>query len=270
MALTDIRNFNFYQKYLWSPSDFQNLQAWLRGSIEGLFEGLTGSAVLKGLVVSPGGGMLLTISEGIAVNVDGRMVVVDPSLSTTITAPSLNPRRDLLVLRPKTTDATPIPEPTNPSNTVFLHEQFGYDFIVLSGAESASPVYPATQAGDIILAGVYTEPSTVTITESLIDSAITDRPRKRTNKVSVLSGDSTISVDSDIIELDCSDASGTFTLPGAKAAQGKQYTIIRVDDSVNDCVVSGGEGINGITSVELDGQYQKLNLYSNAITWRSV
>jgi hypothetical protein len=270
MALTDIRNFNFYQKYLWSPTDFQNLQQWLRGSIEGLFEGLTGAAVLDGLVVSPGGGMTLTVSTGIAVNENGRMVVVSPSLSTTITAPTLNPRRDLLILRPKVTNTTLIPQPTNPSNQVPLHQQFGYDFLLLNGAQGVNPAYPATQAGDIVLAGVYSEPSTTVLTQANLDIGVTDRPRKRRSRVKVLKGNSAISVNDDIIELDCSNASGTFTLPGAKAAEGRHYTIIRVDNSSNDCVVSGGDGINGTNTVELDTQYQKLNLYSNAITWRSI
>lgn len=270
MALTDIRNFNFFQKYLWSPTDFENLQTWLRGSTEGALEGLTGAAVLKGLSVSPGGGMLLSIDVGIAVNDVGRMVVVDPSFNTTITAPTVNPRRDLLILRPKVTEVTSMPEPINPSNTVFLHDQFGYDFMVLTGAEAATPTYAATQSGDIVLAGVYSEPSTVVLSQAEIDLGVTSRPRKRTNRVKVLTATASISVDDEIIELDCTDASGTFTLPGAKLAEGKSYTVIRVDSSSNACVVSGGDAINGTTSVELDGQYQKLNLYSNAITWRSV
>lgn len=266
--LTDLRKFYFYQKYTWNPTDFENFETWLWGAIEGLQEGAFGAAVLKGGRPRAGGGMTLLIDALIACNAVGRIVASNSQLNTTIASPAGNPARTLVVARPKSTNATLIPEPMNPSNMVPLHEKLEWDLIVLNGTPAATPAYPATQAGDIVLAGLKLNASHATITEADLDWGVIDRPRKRKQRVKkVTAGVSVVSGDS-IIEANFASASGIVLLAPPGDVEGEKFTIVKEDSSANVCAVSGD--ISGQSVVELDTQWQSITVYSNGISYRSI
>lgn len=271
MAESDLRQFYFYQKYVWSPTDFDNFQAWVRGGFEGLGEGAFGDAVLSGLRPSGGGGMTILVNAGIGVNANGRLVVVDSQLNTTVASPVGNPARTLVVLRPTETDGSDIPEPLNPSNQVPLHKFMGYDLIVIDGTPAVTPSYPSKQAGDIIVAGLRLSAGHTTITEADLDWGVVDRPRKRKNKI--FKESSSFSVDPeavDIYELDFASASGVAQLPAASGYEGLSVSFVKIDSSSNELAVSGqgAEVISGQSAQILDTQWQTLEIYSNGTTWR--
>lgn len=266
----DLRKFYFYQAYVWSPTDFENFESYVWGAIEGLMEGAFGAAVLKGLRPRAGGGMTLLVDAGVACNDSGRIVGVASQLNTTIASPVGNPARTLVVLRPKSTDATFIPEPTAPSNSVPLHEKLEYDLIVLNGTPAATPAYPAKLTGDIIVAGLKLTAAHATITEADLDFGVIDRPRKRKNRVAIKTGSYDLVEADNIIEADFSAASGVIGLLPAADVEGQQFTIVKVDSSANVCKVAGDEQISGQDDVDLDTQWQVLTVYSNGIEYRSI
>lgn len=271
MASSDLRQFYFYQKYIWSPDDFDNLQTWLRGGFEGLGEGAFGSAVLSGLRPSGGGGMTLLVNAGIGVSENGRLVVVDSQLNTTVASPAGNPARTLVVLRPSETNGTDIPQPTNPGVDVPLHKFMSYDLIVLNGTPAATPVYPTKQAGDIVVAGLRLNASHATITEADLDWGVVDRPRKRRHKISLETASFTADPSNvDMYEMDFSAASGVAQLPAASGNEGLTVNFVKIDSTSNECAVSGqgAEVISGQNVQTLDTQWQTLSIYCNGQTWR--
>jgi hypothetical protein len=216
--------------------------------------------------------MTLLVNSGIGVNTNGRLVVVDSQLNTTVQSPVGNPARTLVVLRPKETDGSNIPLPTNPGIDVPLHKFLSYDLIVLNGTPAASPVYPSKQAGDIIVCGLKLSAGHATIVEADFDLGVVDRPRKRSNKPRTITASDSLALDDDIIEVDFSAASGVLQLPPAASAEGMKYTIIKVDDSGNDLAVSGNgaETISGQNAMVLDTQWQAITIYANRTSWRQI
>lgn len=273
MAISDLRKFYFYQLYTWDPEDFENFETYLWGAVEGLLEGGFGASILKGLRPRAGGGLNLLVDSGIAVNESGKLVVQTAQQSIAVPAPVGNPCRSLVILRPKTTDATMIPLPTNPSLSVPLHEKLEYDLLILSGTASPTPVYPTALAGDIVVVGLKLSAGHTTLTESDFDWSVVSRPRKRKQKIKeVTSGSYTPSTGDDMIELNLASASGMVQLPPAADFECEKITVVRVDASANFGTVSGygAELISGQNSIELDTQWQTLTLYSNGLSWRSI
>jgi hypothetical protein len=270
MASTDIRRFNFYTDYLWSPQDFEDFETWIDASIQGLMEGLAGAAVLQGLKATPGSGLTVDIAPGIASAGDGRIIVVGSTQQAILTAPSSDLKKVLVVLRPTLTAQTPIPEPTTFSGLVDLHEKFTFDVVVIDGAESTSPTYPSVQQGDVVVAGLTLSAGQSSLAASDFDLGAVDRPRKRKSRVRIVTGDYSMDGLEDIVEMDLASASGTVMLPAASGVEGQHYRIVRVDSSANEGLVSGSEPISGMTTVLLDTQWQTVELYSNGISWRMV
>lgn len=268
MALSDIRQFNFYFKYLWAPADFDNMQTWIQAQIDGIAEGAFGAACLSGAVVSPGGGMVQNFTSGILVSPSGRIVVL-ASGSGTIATPAGNPARSVIVARPKLTDMTNIPEPANPLVTVPLHEKLDYDIVVLNGTPSGTPVYPALGANDIVLMGFLVPSGATSLTLSNYEYSKRDRARRRAKSVRTVSTTSdTLTSTDEHIDLDGSANNVTALLPNASDMVGQDIDFVRTDSTANTVAVSGADLISGQNQWTLDDQWATLKLRAVVGAWR--
>lgn len=265
----DIRDFYFYFKYLWAPADFENLQKWLRASIEGTAEGAYGAAILSGLNPTAGGGLNVDIDSGLAVNYKGRLLVLAAPGSGTFASPVGNPAWSLLVLRPSETNTNLIPEPQNPSNNVPLHLQFGASLVVINGTPSVTPSYPATQAGDVIVAGVKLTAGQVTILQSDIDRTPINTRLKTPKAVTVKTANYTVVETDQHLDFDCTSGNLVATMPDPSDVPGQDFTIVKTDSSVNTLTVNG-TSMSGQSSILLEDQWQTITLRSIGTAYRVI
>jgi hypothetical protein len=270
-ASNDIRKFNFYQQYVWSPTDFANFQTWVLGMFRAVFEGAFGSSVLGGLEPNPAGGLNIEVRQGIAINQYGRQLILKTNTQVTVSADGSNPRRSLVVMRPVETSMTNVTDPLNPPTQVPLHVKEEFQLLVISGVAGVSPTYPAKQDGDVILFGVKIPAGASSIGITDIDYSVTERPRTAQPKIRQVAVDYTAQDDDEIIEVSCTGGDRTVTLPVAASARTKKLTVVKIDNSANDMIVSaqGAEQISGLGSISTDTQFDFFNIYSNGIdSWR--
>lgn len=269
MASTDIREFLFYFKYLWSPADFLNLQTWLQETTAGIAEGAFGASVLSGLLPTPGGGLNVSIAAGISVGDTGQLMVNGSATPTPFTAPLGAPKKSLLVMRPTITPTTVIPQPDNPSNNVPLHQILGFIFVVIDGVESVTPVYPSKAAGDVIVCGVGLTPGQSTIAASDIDRSPISVQRKKVHALRKQTGNYNIQATDDHIDYDTSGGAATATFPSSQIVPGQDYTVVKTDSSANPLTITGTDLFSGQSNVILDTQWQSVTVRSVGINgWR--
>lgn len=266
MAATDIRQFLFYFKYLWSPADFTSLQLWLQETTAGIAEGAFGAAVLKGLAVSPGGGLQVTVAPGIAIGDEGQLMVLGSPTNLTFTADPVLTKKSLIVMRPKLVNMTIIPQPDNPSNPVPLHQQITFDLLIVDGTPGAG--YPSKQDGDCIVMGVVLTASLGTIGTGNIDRTPMDLARKRVHPYSLKTASYMAAKEDDHIDVDATSGAATVLLPLASTMPGQDMTVMKIDSTANAVAVSGQDLISGQTQVILDSQWQSANLRSTGNAWR--
>jgi len=269
MALADIRQFLFYIKYLWGPTDFQNMQLWLQSEYRGLAEGGFGGSILSGLLCTPAGGMVVNVADGLACAPDGRLIVF-AAASATVATPAGNPALSLIILRPKLTDANNIPEPANPANTVPLHQQFQYDLLVLNGTPAATPAYPATQANDVILMGISLTSGQSSIAATDFERSLISVPSKKIKSIQQIIANKTILVTDNHIDIDATAGVVTATLPSAASCPGQDFTFIKIDSSANKGSIASTDLISGQSSWDLDDQWQTMTIRSVGTTYRVV
>ena len=268
---SDLRDFYFYFKYLWSPADFEDLQKWLRAAAEGLGEGAFGAAALSGLLPTPAGGLNVSVDSGIAVDAAGRLLILPTPTQVAIPSPSGNPAWNLIVLRAVETDTTLIPEPQNPSNNVPLHKAFSATLLVLPGTPSPSPSRPPTQAGDLVLAGVKMADGQASVAQADMDRQPVSVRRKAAKAVRIITQALYLVQTSDEhIEQDCSAASGVCVLPSASQCPGQDFTFVKVDSGSFQMAVSGTDGISGMPEIILEDQWQTVTVRSNGLAYRVV
>jgi hypothetical protein len=222
MASNDIRKFNFYQQYVWQAADFTNFQLWIRGIIRGIAEGAFSRGVLSGLKVTVAGGLNLSVEAGIAVNEDGRQIFSTTQLSTSVAADGSNPRRSLVVLRPKDTNMTNITEPTNPPNQVPLHVKEEFDLIIIPGTPGVSPQYPSINAGDVIIAGIQIATSAVALTQDNVDYSVAHLAKPRRQRVRRVAADYSVQIDDEIIEASATGGNLVIQFPAAQTMPGQK------------------------------------------------
>ncbi len=169
MALPNLPLFNFYRRYVWNEQDFEDWQNGMIGLGRGVFEGLFNGAVMSGYQAAVSGSMDIGVSGGIAVGPSGYMMVQDVSNVVTIPAPSTDPRRDLVVVRPLEVPDTPITRPTSPFDTVYLKTLQECEIVLLQGTEDVQPEYPAKEANDVVLFGVRSYVGQTSVVEADID-----------------------------------------------------------------------------------------------------
>lgn len=130
-------------------------------------------------ITMSGSNLTGTVGNGIAFDPNGQITRIDSSSSTsktfTITpADPTYPRWDLLVLEYVQTGDTPVPQPSDPINTIFLNLHDDFNLKVIQGTPSVTPSYPTKGSLDIILAGIKI-PATSTIgTQCTVDYSIRD------------------------------------------------------------------------------------------------
>ncbi len=144
--------------------------ALCRSAFEGLFSG----AVMSGLSPTPGATLHVNIAAGIAIGPTGYLMVQNDITALTFVAPGSNTRKDLVVIRPLLTNASPITRPTSPFDTVYLTTLQDCQVVVIAGTSAASPVYPAIVAGDIVLCGVRIATGQTTFVASDFDLEVKD------------------------------------------------------------------------------------------------
>lgn len=280
MANSDIREFVFYDQYIWQAADFTNLQIWLADQANGLGEALGGSALMTGGLVQPSGGLNLQVDPAIGFSVsngvDGKGQLLVLPAQTPVTVPSnAQPSKCLLVLRPVQTPETFIPEPLNPGNMVPLHVGFGTQLVLIAGIPAPSPVYPAIQAGDVVIMGITVPGGASSLNINNLDRTPIMVPRQKLLGIVSTSQDgfmaSSGEAGEDIIEADGSMASTgvTVNLPPAVAFQGRYKTLVNVGSS-NPVGFFAPEGISGQQVQLLDAQWSSMRVYSNGKSYRVV
>lgn len=269
---SDIRDFNFYQNYLWAPNDFANFQNWVRAEMRGTALARNGKSVLAGLLCAPVSGMNVSISDGVGIDSNGRIVVAQSIPNVAITTPVSNPAKTLIVARAKLTDMTQIPTPLNPAVNVPLHEKLDYDIIVLNGTPSATPVYPTAQSNDIVLAGLQLPTGTSTITDAMFDYSVVNTPLKRRMATRTITVNTTILAADDHVDSDATAGAITDTLPLAKTVPGQEFTICKIDSSSNNVTVAATSPdlISGQASWDLTDQWATMKVRSVGNGYRVV
>lgn len=271
-ASTDIRKFDWRLKYNVQPEDMENLQDWIFETINALAEGVGDRAILKGGRCLPLSGLTVRTEPLIAVNALGEVLVVGSNSDVALASPVGNPARSLLVVRPLKTDTTSTPDPLNPSTSFNLHTIQGAEIVAIDGTPAATPAYPAINSGDVVLMGFELSAGHATIVQGNFQPGQRDQSSNLRKRVNLASANLTLDEREDVVEMDASGGSRTVTLPPASEALGKVFTVIKTDSSSNAVVIDGdgSETINGLTTVSLIGQWQKLSVISNGAAWRQV
>lgn len=271
MLPSDIRKFTLDDvemfKFKWRVEDMRNLQQWVFDSINALAQGVVGPGVLSGLRVVPLSGMTVRVLPGIAINEDGKLLIVNANTDVVVSSPSGNPARSLVVIRPLLTETTSTPIPTNPSSNFDLHEIQGAEVVVINGTPAATPAYPAITAGDVILMGLELSTSHSTITTADYQPGQRDQANNLRKRVNLVDDDYVVDGDKDdIIEGDATAADINQTLPDPEEYLGKELTFVKTDSSSNSMILVGT--VSGVVNPELDDQYQSMTIYSNGSAWR--
>lgn len=268
MASTDIRQFLFYFKYLWSPADFTNLQLWLQETTAGIAEGAFGVGVLDGLSVAPAGGLQVTVNPGIALGDNAELMVLGSPANLTFSADPIQTKKSLIVMRPTLVNMDIIPEPNNPANNVPLDQQITFDLLIIDGTPGGD--YPSKISGDCVVMGVIITPSLVTIGSSNLDRTPIELPRKRVHPYSSKSASYNAVITDDHLDVDATGGARTILLPLASTMPGQDMTIVKTDSSANAVAVSGQDLISGQTVIYLDSQWQFAHVRSTGQAWRSL
>jgi hypothetical protein len=89
--------------------------------------------------------------------------------------------------------------------------------------------------------------------------------------VSALSASTLLSVE-EIIEANAAGGALIFTLPLASTKSGKEYTVIKVDNSANSVTLlaGGSDLISGAASKAVDTQWSGYKIKSNGATWTII
>lgn len=266
-ALVPIKKHNFYPEYVWQPGDFENHETWVWAAFQALAEGLAGSAVLGGLEANVAGGLNIQIEAGVACNRSGRPVIHKTSAQVAVAADGSNPRRNLIVLRPKEVSGDNIPDPLNPMTQVPLTENQTYDLLSLPGTPAVSPSYPTPQDNDIVLCGVYIAAAAVSIAQTDLDFGQTHRVRPHRSRYRKETANYSVAETDEIIEVDATAGNRVCTLPPAASTPHQTFTFIKVDSSANTMAVSanGGETISGVSVIDTDTQWDTIRVVSNGI-----
>ncbi|MDX1409404.1 MAG: hypothetical protein R3330_14755 [Saprospiraceae bacterium] len=268
-ANDDIRIFDWRLKYNVLPADMTNFQTWMFDATKALAEAVGDRACLRGLRVLPLSGLTVRVEEGIGVNELGEILVVKGNSDVAVASPVGNPARSLVVLRPLKTGTTSTTDPVtgSPFN---LHTIQGAQVVVINGTPAPSPSFPAIDPGDVVLMGFELTAAHATIVQGDFKPGQRHQASNIRKRVALESTDVTLTDDDDIVEMDASGAARTVNLPPASECLGKEFTIIKTDSSSNTVTVDpdGSETINGIATVGLLAQWQRITIYSNGAAWR--
>lgn len=161
--------FNWFRRYRVRAEDMETLENSALDSMRGPWEGLTAAAVLDGFAPSYPGGLVVDLSEGIAVAASGYMLA-STGASVELASPVGNPAKSLIVARPLLTETDPITRPTTPFDIVYLHENLACEIVVLDGTAASAPAYPTPEPNDVVLAAFRLAAGAASVAEANLDS----------------------------------------------------------------------------------------------------
>lgn len=168
--------YEFYFRYKWSHTDFEGFQDAMVNVVRDAFGAVFGPSLIDGGAVAPSGSTrAVTVQPYIAINDDGYLNVQNDITLATVTANSSgNPRKDLIVARPKLTNGTMISRPTSPFDSVPLTILQETEVVVIAGTPAGSPAYPSKAAGDVIIAGLAVANGATSFSSGNIDTSVTE------------------------------------------------------------------------------------------------
>lgn len=192
---------------------------------------------------------MTVVCDAGAITFAGQMpTVVAQQISGTITAPAVNPRKDLVVIDANT----------------------GVSAIV-TGTAAASPVDPAVPEGKIAVARITLATSTTTITNTIIDDL-------RGPVLAVQGSPPTLSIGSNTtltqkqlgLDVFCSGAGVTITLPSPSGCKGGKLRFMGTD--ANTQTLSGSFSYPDSTTASSHGlvKDETLDVESTGSLWRVV
>lgn len=175
--------YEFYFRYKWSPTDFEGFQDAMVNVVRDAFGAVFGPSLIDGGAVAPSGSTrAVTVQPYIAINDDGYLNVQNDITLASVTANSSgNPRKDLIVARPKLTNGTMISRPTSPFDSVPLTILQETEVVVIAGTPAGSPAYPSKAAGDVIIAGLAVANGATSFSSGDIDTTVTELISTNTN-----------------------------------------------------------------------------------------
>lgn len=216
--------YEFYFRYKWAPADFAGFQDALVGCVRDAFGAVFGPALIDGGVVAPSGSTrAVTVQPYIAINDDGFLNVQNDITLASVTANSSgNPRKDLIVARPKLVNGTMISRPTSPFDSVPLTILQETEIVVIAGTPAGSPAYPSKAAGDVIIAGLAVANGATSFSSGNIDTTITELISTNSNFSNWIVGKDTHGTAA--ITGDSSAARAALTLQGGNGHEGLATT----------------------------------------------
>jgi hypothetical protein len=265
--ITNLGQYLFYFNYLWAPADFTQLQLWLQNLIYAIAQGL-GNGVMVGLDVTPGANLSINIAPGVGLGTEGQVLSNNAPINTILPAPVANRRWDLIVLRPTVTNTDSIPDPNNPGNNVFLQQLLGFELVDITGTESANPVYPSAQDGDVILCGVQLTPGQMSVSQSNIDYGVRQGLNKTHHPVRVIATSYNVLTTDETLDANAAASGMIVQLPPALSVFGQDFVVTKIDTTANQVTVSGSDPIAGQPSLVLDSQWMYTHVRSVGTGWR--
>lgn len=169
--------FNFYTRYKWTTTDFEDFEQTLAFLTKALGRRNPG-AVLRGFQFASATGFNISVADGLAVDANGFPLHKSGTTSSIgVSAPGPTEGRwSLVVARKTTSDINSIIEPTNPNNSVFLNTREEALITVIDGTAAVNPSYPSKLAGDVILFGIKMPAAASDIQSDYIDYSVTEYP----------------------------------------------------------------------------------------------
>lgn len=116
--------------------------------------------------------MNVLVQPGVAWDPNGSPTVVPSQQTQAITSDPTNPKWSLLVLQYQQVGNFPVPQPSDPINTVYLNLIDGFQLILRDGTPSPTPSYPAVQQGDIVLRGIQIPAGATLASQCTLDFSV--------------------------------------------------------------------------------------------------
>lgn len=166
--------FNWYKRYRVLAADMTDFQGLLLNNPNAMMDGILSGAVVEGYEAATSGDMTISIQAGVAIGATGYLHVLNEVANIELEAPVSLPTRSLIVARPNLVNQDPMTNPTNPFETVYLRTLQDSVVTLIEGTPATSPVYPSTEANDVVLVGVRTYVGQTVITEADLDFTVRD------------------------------------------------------------------------------------------------
>ena len=123
----------------------------------------------------------ITVGNGIGFDTTGEFTSINPNTTNSNViagiAGSTLPRFDLLVIEYAQVGDTPIPQPSDPLNTVDLNLHDDFTLRIIEGTPGATPVYPSYTGPGFIICGLQIPADATMSNQFLIDKSVSQFSR---------------------------------------------------------------------------------------------